>query len=29
MSADNAIGLVIALLVTGYLVCTLIFPEKF
>jgi len=29
MSADNVIGLVIALLVTGYLVLTLIFPEKF
>ena len=29
MSVDNAIGLVIALLVTAYLVCTLIFPEKF
>ncbi|CAN5698117.1 hypothetical protein BH10ACT1_BH10ACT1_23670 [soil metagenome] len=29
MSADNVIGLVIVLLVTGYLVLTLIFPEKF
>ncbi|MEO6989541.1 MAG: potassium-transporting ATPase subunit F [Aquihabitans sp.] len=29
MSADNVLGLVIALLVAGYLVATLIFPEKF
>ncbi|QXC59796.1 potassium-transporting ATPase subunit F [Aquihabitans sp. G128] len=29
MSADNVIGLVIALLVTGYLILTLVFPEKF
>lgn len=29
MSIDNAVGLVIALVVTGYLVCTLVFPEKF
>lgn len=29
MSVDNVIGLVIALLVTGYLICTLVFPEKF
>ena len=29
MSVDNTIGLVIALLATGYLVCTLISPEKF
>lgn len=29
MSADNILGLVIAVLVAGYLVCTLVFPEKF
>jgi len=29
MNVDNVIGLVIAVLVTGYLVLTLIFPEKF
>lgn len=29
MSADNVIALVIALLVTGYLVLTLVFPEEF
>lgn len=29
MSADNILGLVIALLVTGYLVAALVFPEKF
>lgn len=29
MSADNLIALVIAVLVAGYLVATLVFPEKF
>ena len=29
MSADNAIGLVLAVLVTAYLVAALIAPEKF
>lgn len=29
MSLDNVVGLVIALLVTGYLVLTLMFPERF
>lgn len=29
MSYDNALGLVIAVLVTGYLVLTLLFPERF
>lgn len=29
MSADNVIGLVIAVVITGYLICTLVFPEKF
>lgn len=29
MTGDNVIALVIAILVTGYLVLTLIFPEKF
>lgn len=28
MSADNAIGLVLAILVSGYLVVALLFPEK-
>jgi K+-transporting ATPase KdpF subunit len=28
MSADNAIGLVLAVLLTVYLVAALIFPEK-
>ena len=28
MKADDAIGLVLALLVTGYLVYALVFPEK-
>ena len=28
-SADNIIGLVLAVLVIGYLVVALIFPEKF
>lgn len=29
MSADNGIALVIALAVTGYLVLSLVFPERF
>ena len=29
MTADNIIGLVISLLIVGYLVLTLVFPEKF
>lgn len=29
MSADNVIALVIAVAVAGYLVATLVFPEKF
>lgn len=29
MSADNVLALVIAVLVAGYLVATLVFPEKF
>jgi K+-transporting ATPase KdpF subunit len=29
MTADNAVALVIAVLVAGYLVLTLVFPEKF
>jgi K+-transporting ATPase KdpF subunit len=28
MSADNAIGLVVAVLIAGYLVFALLFPEK-
>jgi K+-transporting ATPase KdpF subunit len=28
MSADNAVGLVLAALVTAYLVVALLFPEK-
>jgi K+-transporting ATPase KdpF subunit len=28
MSADNVIGLVLAVLVTGYLVVALLFPER-
>jgi K+-transporting ATPase KdpF subunit len=28
VSADNAIGLVLAILVSGYLVVALLFPEK-
>jgi K+-transporting ATPase KdpF subunit len=28
VSADNVIGLVLAVLVTGYLVFALLFPEK-
>ena len=29
MSAENAIGLVVAVLLTGYLVVALLFPERF
>lgn len=29
MTADNILGLVIAVLILGYLVVTLVFPEKF
>lgn len=29
MSADNVLGLVAALLLTGFLIFVLIFPEKF
>jgi K+-transporting ATPase KdpF subunit len=29
MSADNIIGLVVAVLLTVYLVAALVFPEKF
>jgi K+-transporting ATPase KdpF subunit len=29
MSADNIVGLVVVALLTGYLVCALIFPERF
>ena len=28
MSADNVVGLVLAVLVTGYLVVALLFPER-
>ena len=28
MSADNIVGLVLAVLITGYLVYALLFPEK-
>ncbi len=28
MSADNLIGLVLAVLLTGYLVAAIVFPEK-
>jgi len=28
MNADNTIGLVVAVLITGYLVYALLFPEK-
>ena len=28
MSADNVVGLVLAVLVTGYLLAALLFPEK-
>ena len=29
MSVENLIGLILAVLLTGYLVVTLLFPEKF
>lgn len=29
MTLDNVVALVIAVLITGYLVLTLVFPEKF
>jgi K+-transporting ATPase KdpF subunit len=29
MTVDNIVGLVISVLIVGYLVLTLIFPEKF
>jgi K+-transporting ATPase KdpF subunit len=29
MSADNVVGLVVAVLVIAYLVAALVFPEKF
>ena len=29
MSADNIVGLVIAVLITVYLVASLVFPERF
>ena len=29
MTADNVLGLVIAVLILGYLVVALVFPEKF
>jgi K+-transporting ATPase KdpF subunit len=29
MSYDNVLGLVLALLLTGYLVASLVFPERF
>ena len=29
MSATNLVGLVLSILITGYLVIALIFPEKF
>ena len=29
MSAENLIGLILAVLLTGYLVVALLFPEKF
>jgi K+-transporting ATPase KdpF subunit len=28
MNADNTIGLIVAVLITGYLVYALLFPEK-
>lgn len=28
MSADNIVGLVLAVLITGYLVVALVFPER-
>ena len=29
MTADNVVGLVAAVLIAGYLVLTLVFPERF
>ncbi|MFN8017339.1 MAG: K(+)-transporting ATPase subunit F [Acidimicrobiales bacterium] len=29
MTADNVIGLVLAVLIIGYLIVALVFPEKF
>jgi K+-transporting ATPase KdpF subunit len=29
MSADNAVGLVVVALLAGYLLCALLFPERF
>jgi K+-transporting ATPase KdpF subunit len=29
VSADNAVGLVLAVLVTGFLLAALLFPERF
>jgi K+-transporting ATPase KdpF subunit len=29
VSAENAIGLILAILLTGYLVVALLFPERF
>jgi K+-transporting ATPase KdpF subunit len=29
MSVDNLVGLVLAVLITGYLVVALVFPERF
>jgi K+-transporting ATPase KdpF subunit len=29
MTADNVVGLVVALVVAGYLVLALVFPERF
>jgi K+-transporting ATPase KdpF subunit len=29
VTADNVVGLVLAVLITGYLVAALVFPERF
>ena len=29
MTADNVVGLVLAVILTGYLVAALVFPERF
>jgi K+-transporting ATPase KdpF subunit len=29
MTADNLVGLILAVLLTGYLVAALVFPERF
>jgi K+-transporting ATPase KdpF subunit len=29
MSADNVVGLVVVALLAGYLLCALLFPERF